>query len=136
MADNLYRSVQGVPYAPVATDLPAGLRSLTPELHTHVPPRLGRWWAIPFRLAVAAVCFAGGFLCARVFVDCLLRGAGACPCVMPPPPSPLALAIALVFLVAAPAVASTKFVSRGHPVLPPRVLSGLRQPLAAWSTST
>ena len=88
MADNLYRSVQGVPYAPVATDLPAGLRSLISKLNGPVPPRLGRW-AILVRLAVAALCFAGGFLCARLFVECLLGDPGACPCVPVRPRRPL-----------------------------------------------
>ena len=90
----------GVLYAPVATDLPAGLRSLILKLHAPVPPCLGRWWTIPVRLAVAAACFAGGFLCARLFVDCLLGAPGACPCVIQPDVSPVPLALGLSVLCA------------------------------------
>ena len=127
MANHPYRSVQGVLYAPVATDLPAGLRSLISGLHGHVPPRLGRW-AISVRLGVAVVCFAGGFLCARLFVDCLLGDPGACPCVLPPARSPVALALGLPALCAASfltlaktrltaprAVLGRAFLRLGHP---------------------
>ena len=100
MADNLYRSVQGAPYAPVATNPPAGVRSLISKLPGDISPRLGRW-AIFVRVAVAAACFAGGFLCAWLFVKCLLGDPGACPCVLPTAPFPVALAFGLAVLCAA-----------------------------------
>ena len=94
-----YQSASGVLFAPVATDLPAGLRSLILKLNAPVPPRLGRW-TIPVRLAVSAACFVGGFACARAFVDCVLRDPGACPCFVPPAPSPVALVLGLAVLFA------------------------------------
>ena len=56
----------GVPFAPVAVGLPAGLRSLSPA-HPDVPSSL-LGWTLAVRLAVATVCFAGGFVCAWFFV--------------------------------------------------------------------
>lgn len=100
MADNLYPSVPGVPYAPVAAALQAGIRSLISGQHGHVPPRLGRW-AIPVRLCPAAACFAGGFVCARLFVECLLGDTRMCPCVLPTAPFSVALVLGLVVLCAA-----------------------------------
>ena len=62
------------------------------------PPRLGRW-AIPVRFAVANACFAGGFLCARLFDECLRGAADACTLDTPDVPSLLLSAIALVLIV-------------------------------------
>ena len=137
MADHPFHrsSDQGVLCSPVATDLPAGLRSLIPKLHGHVPPRPGRW-AIPVRLAVAAACFAGGFLCARLFVECLLGEPGACACVVPPSSSLVALGLGLVSLFGALLLTPAKTTPRCHRVVAARVFSGLRQPLPMCRVGT
>ena len=128
MDNHPYQREPGVLYAPVATDLPAGLRSLISELQGQVPPRLGRW-AIPVRLGVAAACFAGGCLCARLFVECLLGDTRMCPCVLPPDASYVALALGLpaLYVVSIPASAATA--PGPHRDVPAWALPGLRQPL-------
>ena len=131
-----YRSSdKGLAFAPVATALPAGLRSLISDLHGHVPPRLGRW-AIPVRLAVAGACFAGGFPCARLFVECLFAGPAACPCVVPQLPSLVTLAITLLPLCAAALLTPAKTASRRHRTGAARAFRGLRHPLRAYTTGT
>ena len=130
MADQPFHrsSDQGVSCSPVATNLQAGLRSLISALHGHVPPRLGRW-AIPVRLVVSAACFTGGFVCARLFVECLLGEPGACPCVLPPSSSLVALGLGLVPLFATLLLTPAKTTPRLHRFVGVRVFSGLRQPL-------
>ena len=132
MTNHPYQREPGLLYAPVVTDPPAGLRSLISELHGHVPPRLGRW-AIPIRLAVSAVCFTGGSVCAWVFAKCLLDP-GACPCLMPPLPSLPVLAIALLPLCAPllPALATTvsNLLHAGSAWVPP----GVRHALPVYAT--
>ena len=137
MADHPFHrsSDQGVLCSPVATDLPAGLRSLIPKLHGHVPPRLGRW-AIPVRLAVAAACFAGGFLCARLFVECLLGEPGACACVVPPSSSLVALAIVSLSLFAASLLRPAKRDTRRPRALAPPAFPGLGEPLPMCRAGT
>ena len=101
MADQPFHrsSDLGILCSPVATNLPAGVRSLISKLHGHFPPRLGRW-AILVRLAVSVVCFTGGSVCAWTLAKCLLDP-GACPCLMPPLPSLPVLDLALVPVFAA-----------------------------------
>ena len=135
MANHPYQREPGVLYAPVVTDPPAGLRSLISELHAYVAPSLGRW-AIPVRLAVAVACFAGGFVCARLFVQCLLGDPGACPCVLPRFPSLAPLALALVLLFATSVLTPAKTNPRRYRVLAARVFSGLLQPVPTCQAGT
>ena len=137
MADRPFHrsSDQGVSCSPVATNLQAGLRSLISALHGHVPPRLGRW-ATPVRLVVSAACFTGGFVCARVFAECLLGEPGACPCVVPASSSLVALGLGLVSLFGALLLTPAKTTPRRHRVVAARVFSGLRQPLPMCRVGT
>ena len=137
MADQPFHrsSDQGVSCSPVATNLQAGLRSLISALHGHVPPRLGRW-AIPVRLVVSAACFTGGFVCARLFVECLLGEPGACPCVVPPSSSLAALGLGLVPLFAALFLTPASRHTRRQRVLSPPAFPGIRQPLRACRAGT
>ena len=133
MADNLYRSVQGAPYAPVATNPPAGVRSLNSEPPGYVPPRLGRW-AIVVRLAVSAACFAGGFLSARVFVECLLGDTRMCSCVLPTAPFPVALVLGLAVLCAVSFLTLAKTCPTAPRAALRRAFLWLRNPLPVHST--
>ena len=127
MTNHPYQREPGVLYAPVVTDPPAGLRSLISELHGHFPPRLGRW-ALPIRLAVSAVCFTGGSVCAWVFAKCLLD-TGACPCLMPPLPSLPVLDLALVPVFAALILTPAYTAPRWNRLVTPRAFPGLREPI-------
>ena len=137
MADQPFHrsSDQGVSCSQVATNLQAGLRSLISALHGHVPPHPG-CWAIPVRLGVAAACFAGGFLCARLFVECLLGEPGACPCVVPPSSSLVALGLGLVPLFATLFLTSANRDTRRQRVLAPPAFPGLGEPLPMCRAGT
>ena len=115
-----HSSDHGVPFTPVAATPPAGLRFL---LAGHRDLSRGPLpFVIAARLAVAIGCFAGGFVCAQAFVECLGSPSATCSSVTALPPGFPGLAIAILPACAAlrlfPAVSASA--RRGF-------LHGLRQ---------
>lgn len=116
-----HSSDQGVPLASFAANPKAGLRFLLAR--RLAPHRLGGW-AIVLRLVVAIACFAGGLLCARMFVECLRGAPEACTLDTPDVSSLLVAAIALVLIVLLSRLVLTATARTSHRVSPAQALPG------------